>query len=175
MEDSLVSRYWERLVAERHFVEVAYFAGVSATASPSAEAHLFAGIGCCGCVEPQAVAQRVLEDEDGLGGGGLRVSFATRLPYAGLDHLLEAVRADPELRAPDHLREVIDGVAEDLAYVSRREVRTSSAGYRHSHGLTCVAAALLLRRLTGSERELPGVMAFSLRAGREVLEAELTS
>ena len=96
----------------------------------------------------------------------------TRMPFAGLDHLLAAFRADPRLSAPADLHAVIDAVADDLAYTSRREIRTSQ---RHSHGVTCIAAALLLRRLTGSDRELPGVMVARRRSAEEILAEELSA
>ncbi len=57
--------------------------------------------------------------------GGLRVSPMSQLPFAGFDHLLAAFRADPQLRAPERFREVIDGIADDLAYMSRREIQSS--------------------------------------------------
>ena len=165
----------ERLLAERCFVEVAYLAGVEATASPSARAHLLAGVGCCGCVEPIAAGQRLLDDDPlpstDRGGGGLRISPGTPLPYAGLDHLLEAFRADPALRAPESLWTVLDAVADDLAYVSRREIQRSPGSPRpRTHSLTCLMAAVLLRRLTGSSAELPRV---SVDFAEEKLAEEL--
>lgn len=167
-------KYWEYLLRERFFPELAYFAGVSATASSSPEAHLFAGIGCCGHVVLQANVQRIIEDapldDEDLRPGGLGVSPMTRMPFAGLDHLIAAFRADPGIAMPQDLHDVIDGVADDLAYTSRREIQTSQ---RHSHGQTCIAAALLLRRLTGSEHELPGVMVARARIAEEILAEEL--
>lgn len=167
--------YWEHLVAERYFVEAAYLAGVGAASAPSARTHMLAGIACCGCMQPQAAAQRLADGDPvpSRARGGLRVSFATRLPYAGFDHLIAALRAEPELRAPEHLRAVIDEVADDLAYASRREVRTSSAGRAHSPGATCVAAALLLLRLTGQDRELPRIIPLRLETAQQIIAAEL--
>jgi hypothetical protein len=170
----------EHLLAQRYFAETAYYGGVLATASPSAQAHMLAGAGCCGCAEPLAAAQRLLDgDPDpphaGDGAGGLRVSPATELPYEGLGHLIAAVSLDPALRAPERLHDVLDGVADDLAYVSRREIhRPPDARRRYSHGLACVAAALLLRRLTGSGRDLPRVAQSTVERAREVIAEELS-
>jgi hypothetical protein len=165
----------EQLLAQRYFAEVVYYAGVSATSSPSARAHLLAGVGCCGCAQPLANAQRLLEDDPEPRANGLRVSPATELPYEGLVHLLEAFRLDPGLRAPEGLHDVCDEVADDLAYVSRREIhRPPEARRRFTHGIASVAAALLLRRLTGSERELPGVPEPTLEQARRLLADELS-
>ena len=167
----------EHLLSQRFFAEVAYYAGVSAASSPTARAHLLAGVGCCGCAEPLAAAQRLLdgdpEPSSGDGAGSLRVSPATELPYEGFLHLIEAVRLDPELRASEHLRDVLDGVADDLAYVSRREIhRPPDARRRYSHGLACVAAAVLLRRLTGSARDLPHIAPSTLELARAIIAEE---
>jgi hypothetical protein len=168
----------EHLLARRYFAEAAYYAGVLATASPSARTHMLAGAGCCGCAEPLAGAQRLLDGDPDPhgdeGAGGLRVSPATELPYEGIRHLIAAHSLDPALRAPERLHEVLDGVADDLAYVSRREIhRPPDARRRYSHGVACVAAALLLRRLTGSERDLPRVAPSTVERAREIVEAEL--
>ena len=136
----------EHLLAQRFFAEAAYYGGVSATSSPTARAHLLAGVGCCGCAEPLAAAQRLLDGDPSRAPATVPAAFAvspaTELPYEGFLHLIEAVRLDPELRASEHLRDVLDGVADDLAYVSRREIhRPPDARRRYSHGLACVAAA----------------------------------
>lgn len=166
----------EHLLAQRFYAEAAYFAGVASARAPSARAHMLAGAGCCGCAEPLAAAQRLLDgDPDpGEADAGLRISPATELPYEGLEHLLEALRVEPALRAPEALRDVFDRVADDLAYVSRREIhRPPDARRTYSHGLAAVMAALLLRRLTGSDRELPRVSAPTLDAARGALAERL--
>lgn len=168
----------ETLLAQRFFVEAAYYAGVAAAATPSARAHMLAGAGCCGCAGPLASAQRLLDGDpepvsDDLG-GGLRVSPQTELPYEGFLHLVAAARHEPDLRAPSPLRDVLDSVADDLAYVSRREIhRPPDARRRYSHGLASVAAALLLRRLTGTERELPRVAPATVERAQQVVADEL--
>jgi len=168
----------QHLLSQRFFAETAYFAGVGAALSPSAQAHMLAGAGCCGCAEPLAVAQRLVDGDPEpsreADGSALRVSPGTELPYAGFEHLVEAFRLDPGLRAPESVHDVLDSVADDLAYVSRREIhRPPDARRRHSHSLACVAAALLLRRLTGSERELPRVSPSTVERAREILVEEL--
>jgi hypothetical protein len=170
----------EDLLVQRYFVEVAYYGGVNAAKAPSARAHLLAGVGCCGCAEPMAVAERLLDgDADPRadeGAGGLRVSPGTELPYDGFEHLVQSARLDPQLRAPQRLREVLDAVADDLAYVSRREIhRPPDARRQYSHGLAAVMAALLLRRLTGSEADLPRVPTSTGAIAREILDAELSA
>jgi hypothetical protein len=165
------------LLSRRFFVEAAYYGAVSAIRNPSAMAHMFAGVACCGCAEPLAAAQRLIEgvagDDEG-GAGGLLVSPATDLPYEGFFHLIEAVRLDPELRAPAALRGVFDAVADDLAYASRREVhRPPDRMRRYSHRVACVSAALLIRRFTSNDRELPGVQSPTLQLTRDVIDAEL--
>jgi hypothetical protein len=166
------------LLSRRCFAEAAYFGALSALKSPRAEAHMLAGVGCCGCAEPLAMAQRLLEDvpvhNEEVGAGVLRISPATELPYEGFFHLIEAVRLDPAIKAPRSLREVFDAVADDLAYVSRREIhRPPGKRRRYSHGIACVSAAVLLRRLTSNDRELPGVASPSLEGAMEIIDAEL--
>jgi len=173
-----IPRYVASLLSRRYFAEAAYFGGVGALRNPSANAHLLAGIGCCGCVAPLATAQRLMDGdpvpEGDLAIGGLRVSPATELPYEGLFHLIEAVRADPATKIPGPLREVADAVADDLAYASRSEVRRSPDELRrYSHPMACLAAAVLLRRLTGSSRELPRAGPARLAVAAEILETEL--
>ena len=87
----------EDLLVQRYFVEVAYYAGVSAAIAPSAApAHLLAGVGCRACAEPLAVAERLLDgDADPRadeGAGGLRVSPGTELPYDGFEHSAQSAR-----------------------------------------------------------------------------------
>jgi hypothetical protein len=103
------------------------------------------------------------------------VSPGAVLPYDGFEHLVQSARLDPHLRAPGRLRDVLDAVADDLAYVSRREIhRPPDARRRYSHGLAAVAAALLLRRPTGSEADLPRA-ALTVERAREVVDAELSA
>ena len=65
-------------------------------------------------------------------------------------------------------------VADDLAYASRREVRRPPDELRrYSHPMACLAAAVLLRRLTGTSRELPRVHPVRLAAAAEILDPEL--
>ncbi|MDW8214031.1 MAG: hypothetical protein RMJ55_10770 [Roseiflexaceae bacterium] len=105
----------------------------------------------------------------------LRISPGTRMPYEGFSHLLEAVRLNPAITAPDSLREVFDAVADDLAYVSRRELRGSFDGpLRYSHRTACLAAALLLRRMTGTDRALPGVLLSTPNVYTQIIEKELS-
>jgi hypothetical protein len=174
-----IPRYVASLLSRRYFAEAAYFGVVDALRNPSANAHLLAGIGCCGCVAPLATAQRLMDgdpvpDSD-LGAGGLRVSPLTELPYEGLFHLIEAVRADPATEVPGQLREVADAVADDLAYASRREVRRPPDELRRfSHPMACLAAAVLLRRLTGTSRELPRADPARLAVAADILDTELS-
>ena len=170
--------YVASLLAKGYFAEAAYFGGVEALRNPSASAHLLAGLGCCGCVAPLATAQRLLDGdpvpEGELGIGQLRVSPGTELPYEGLFHLIEAVRADRAAEVPGPLREVADAVADDLAYASRREVRRPpDEPRRYSHSMACLAAAVLLRRLTGTSRELPRAHPALLAAADEILDTEI--
>jgi hypothetical protein len=165
------------LLSRRCFAEAAYFGAMHALKQPSAQAHLFAGLGCGGCAEPLAVAQRSLEDAPvprEIGAGGLTVSPATNLIYEGFFHLIEALRLDPSIKVSAELREVADYVADDLAYVSRRELHTApDKRRRYSLRLASVAAAVLIRRLTESDRELPGVLSATLEVAAEAIEAEL--
>jgi len=165
------------LLSQRCFPEAAYFGAVQAMKKPSAQAHLFAGLGCCGCAEPLAIAQRLLEGApapDEIDVGGLRISPATGLIYEGFFHLLEAVRLDSSIKVPAELRDLGDGVADDLAYVSRREMHTPP-DKRKSYTLrqASVAAAVLIRRLTESSRELPGVMTTTVEDATEIIDTEL--
>ena len=67
---------------------------------------------------------------------------------------------------------MLDAVADDLAYVSRREIhRPPDARRRYSHGFASVVAALLLRRLTGSEADLPRVATPTVESAREIVDA----
>ncbi len=165
------------LLSQRYFAEAAYFGTVSALQRPAALAHMLAGVACCGCAEPLAIAQKVLEGAPGpddAGLGGLRVSPATVLPYEGFFHLLHALRLDRSIKAPVNLRELFDAVADDLAYASRRELHGSTdKPRRYSVRAASVAAAVLLRRLTGSDRELPGVAAPTLEIATEIIDTEL--
>jgi hypothetical protein len=173
-----IPRYVASLLSRRYFAEAAYFGVVDALRNPSANAHLLAGIGCCGCVAPLATTQRLMDgdpvaDSD-LGIGGLRVSPATELPYEGLFHLVEAVRADAATKVPGPLREIADAVADDLAYASRSEVRRPPDEPRqYSHPMACLAAAVLLRRLTGTSRGLPRADPARLTVAAEILETEI--
>jgi hypothetical protein len=174
-----IPRYVASLLSQRYFAEAAYFGGVDALRNRSPNAHLLAGIGCCGCVVSLATAQRLLDGdpvpEGDLGVGPLRVSPATELPYEGLFHLIESVRADPAAQVPGPLREVADAVADDLAYASRREVRRPpDEPRRYSYPMACLAAAVLLRRLTGTSRELPRAHPALLAVATEILETELS-
>jgi hypothetical protein len=166
------------LLVRRCFVEAAYFGVVRALKTPSAEAHMLAGVGCCGCASPLAIGQRLLEGDsipdEATGGSGLIISPATELPYEGFFHLLEAIRMNPDIQAPESLGEVFDAVADDLAYVSRREIhRPPDKARRYSHKLACLSAAVLLRRLTGTNRTLPGVGSTTLDCTMEIIEGEL--
>lgn len=166
------------LLSERCFTEVAYFATLEALQRPSAEAHLLAGAACCGCAQALAVSQRLLEGaplESDAETAGLRISPATDLPYEGFFHLIQALRIDPSIKTPENLRQVCDAVADDLAYVSRRELHTPPGKRkRYTLRLASVAAAILLRRLTESSRDLPGVMSPTLETAAEIIEAELS-
>jgi hypothetical protein len=167
-----------QLLSRRRFLEAAYFGAVSALKSPSPEAHLFTGVGCCGCVEPLAIGQRLLEGvpvpDEQLGTGFLAISPATELPYEGFFHLIEAVRLQPGIQAPGDLRPVFDAVADDLAYFSRRELhRPPDHRRRYTLRLASLSAALLLRRLTGSGSDLPGVASPVLEGAMKVIEEEL--
>ena len=150
------------LLSKRCFADAIYFATLSAIQTPSARAHMLAGIACCGCVEPLATAQRLLEGaakDRTFQVGPLLVSPMSRLPYEGFFHLIQALRLDPSITAPASLRPVADEVADDMAYVSRRELHfpRSSASATHT-APPAWARAMLLRRLAGSDRELPGMI-----------------
>lgn len=166
------------LLSQRCFMDVAYFGVVHAMKSPSAEAHMLAGVGCCGCVEPLAIAQRLVEgvavrDED-LASSMPPVSPATELPYEGFFHLIEAIRRDPAIAAPPSLCEVFDAVADDLAYFSRRELhRPPDRRKRYTLREASLCAAVLLRRLARTDRALPGAAPTALDIARSVIEQEL--
>jgi hypothetical protein len=167
----------ENLLLRRCFVEVAYFGAVRAMKAPSAAAHMLAGVGCCGCMAPLAVAQQLLEGiavpDEALAIRAV-VSPASELPYEGFFHLVEAVRRDRAVRAPPSLREVFDAVADELAYVSRRETHRPPEQRRvYSLRQASLAAAVLLRRLTGTARELPGVASPAAEAASAVIDQEL--
>src|SRR5512146_2358032 len=102
------------LLSRRCFAEAAYLGAVSALRTPTALAHIYAGVGCCGCAEPLAIAQRLLEGAPTHAevDAGLRVSPETELPYEGFFHLVQALRLDPAIKAPENLREVFDSVAD---------------------------------------------------------------
>lgn len=170
--------YVAHLLSRRCFVEAAYFGVLCALRAPTAEAHMFTGVGCCGCAAPLAHVQRLLEGvpmpDEKSGVDRLRISPGTPLPYEEFYHLLEAVRLNPAITAPDSLREVFDAVADDLAYVSRRELRGSLTLRRYSHRTACLAAALLLRRMTGTDRALPGVLLSTPNVYTQIIEKELS-
>jgi hypothetical protein len=163
------------LLSRRCFIEAMYFGTIAALRLPSAEAHMFAGIGCCGCAEPLAIGQRLLDGMEEVRASGLIVSPATELPYEGFFHLIEAVRLNPAIKAPENLREVIDAVADDLAYISRRELhRPPDKRRRYTLQDASVSAAMLLRRLTGSDSKLPGVALQRQEVASKIVERELT-
>jgi hypothetical protein len=124
------------------------------------------------------LAQRLIEGVDvpehELGGGGLVVSAGSELPYEGALHLVEALRADPQLVCPPELCSVVDEIADDLAYLSRRE-QHRAPDRRRPHTLRAVslAAAVLLRRVTGSARSLPGLDEPQLATARATIDALL--
>jgi hypothetical protein len=139
---------------------------------------MLAGVGCCGCVEPLAIGQRLLEGvpvaDEKLGMGSLLISPATELPYEGFFHLIEAVRLDPSIQAPENLRQVFDSVADDLAYASRRELhRPPGQRRRYTLQQASLSAAVLLRRLAASDRDLPGVVPPRLEGATAIVEEEL--
>jgi hypothetical protein len=89
-------------------------------------------------------------------------------------HLVEAVRLDPAIKASENLREVFDSVADDLASFSRRELhRPPDQRRRHTLQDASLSAAVLLRRLTGCDRKLPGVGSLNLEIAREIIDGEL--
>lgn len=150
------------LLSKRYFADALYFATLGAIQRPTSHAHMLAGIACCGCTGPLASAQRLLEgvawDRNALA-GPLIVSPMTMLPYEGFFHLIQAFRLEPSLTAPAGLRPLADDIADDMAYVSRRELHfPPERRKRHAHRTASLCAAMLLRRLTGSHRELPGVI-----------------
>jgi hypothetical protein len=165
------------MLSRRYFAEAAYFGVVSALKAPTAAAHMLAGAGCCGCVEPIAQGQRLLEgalDSDTVGPGGLRVSPATEMPYEGFFHLVQARRLDRTIMAPASLHDVFETVADDLAYFSRRELHTApDQRRRYSLRMASVSAAVLLRQMSGSDRELPGVAPATLEAAAEIIHTEV--
>jgi hypothetical protein len=166
------------LLSRRCFAEAAYFGVVAALKAPTAEAHMLAGAGCCGCVEPLANAQRLLEGipvaEEKLGVDGLLVSPASALPYEGFFHLIESLRLDPRITAPEELRAVFDDVADDLAFFSRRELhQPPEQRGRYTARAASLGAAVLLRRMARSGRELPGVASPSLAHATQIIDAEL--
>lgn len=178
METSVIDLDLVAHLLSRHcFAEVAYFATMASMKSPTALSHMLAGVGCCGCSEPLAIAQRLLEGapvSGDVGPGGLRVSPATTLPYEGFFHLIEAIRREPSIVAPRDLREVFDAVADDMAYVSRRELHAApDERRRYTLRLASVSAAVMLRRMTGSDRELPGLVSSTLDVAKEIIDAEL--
>lgn len=171
------SEFLVNLLGTRCYAEAAYYGGLLALKERSATAHMLAGAACCGYAEPAAAAQRILEGaplEGEIGPGGLRVSPQTTLPYEGFFHLLEARRLDPSISAPSTIRPIFDSIADDLAYFSRREFHSSAdRPKKYSLRMASVSAALLLRQLTGSDRELPGVAPITLETAKEILQTEL--
>lgn len=166
------------LLSRRCFMEAAYFGVMRALKSPSAEAHLLTGVGCCGGIESLAIGQRLLEGvpvpEEKIGTADRPVSPATELPYEGFFHLIEAVRLDPAIKAPENLRMIFDAVADDLAFFSRRELhRPPDKRRQHTLQAASLSAAVLLRRLTNCDRELPGVASPRLEMAAETIEKEL--
>ncbi len=169
--------YWDTLLAGRCFTEAAYFCTISARSNPSARAHMSAGLSCCGCAHALAIAQRILEDdpvpENERHVGSIHVSPQTELLYEGFFHLLEAVRLDPAIKAPAHLRDVFDSVADNLVFISRCNFhRPPDRRKRHSLRDASLAAAVLLRRLTDSKHKLKAP-APSLDYAEEIIEVEL--
>jgi hypothetical protein len=165
------------LLANRFYTEAAYFGTLCAMRTADARAHLMAGIGCCGCAAPLADAQRLLEgvpERAQAGTSDLNISPMTRLPIEGFYHLLEARRLDRTIMVPPDLRAIADEVADDLAFASRREIhRRPDRPGRYSHRLVCVAAALLLRDMTGTVDALPGVMEPTRTVAQEAIAVEL--
>jgi hypothetical protein len=161
---------------ERCFAEAAYFAALRASESGVADDFVLAGLACCGCVGPSAIAQRLLEGaevaEESLGGGGLRVSPATPLVHAGFAHLINALRRDPAARVPTELIPTAEAIADDLAFASRRELHSAVVrNQRGDYAEICRANAVLLRRLCLSTRELPAIRSYE--RANELIAAEL--
>jgi len=153
-------------------------AAVSAIKAHSAVAHMLAGVACCGCAEPLAIGQRALEGASAPheeNASEPRTCPATDLLYEGFFHLIEAVRLDSSIEAPAALRDQFDAIADDLAYVSRRELHApADRRKRYSLRIASVAAAVLLRRLTRTAKELPGVMEPLRDSAVQIIEVELS-
>jgi hypothetical protein len=170
--------YVVQLLFRGCFTEAMYFSILSVMKAPTASAHMLAGVSCCGGVVPLGQSQKLLE---GVNDGTvykekseLPVSTDTALYYEGFFHLLQTFRIDPSIRAPIKLIKVFDDIADNLAYISRRELHVQPANRkRYTLRLASVAAAILIRRLTGSKRELPGVMPTLIDYATEIINTEL--
>jgi hypothetical protein len=74
-----------------------------------------------------------------------------------------------------NLHQVFDSVADDLAYFSRRELEPGLEDRKqYTLRAVSVSAAMLLRQLTGSDRELPGVMLPTIETSKEIIVTELS-
>lgn len=165
------------LLFKGYFSEVLYFGLNKVLKKPDAQVHMLTGVACCGLASPLANAQRSLEGAPWPKSAiqANAVSPGTELPYEGLFHLITALRLDPAVKAPSHLHEVFDRIATDLTYVSRREIRRSpDRQLQYSHHMTCITAALLLKKMIGKTTdELPNVPHIRITLAQEILNKEL--
>lgn len=165
------------LLSRRYYVEAACLGILSAAKHPTALAHMLAGAACCGCAEPLAYSQRLLEDApiaDSMSSGGLLVSPASSLPYDGFFHLIEALRLDPSIQAPHALHEVFHAIALELSFVSRREIHQPPNQRRMYTGrLASAGGAILLNRLAGGDGRVPGLSEPLLASATGAIEIEL--
>jgi hypothetical protein len=166
------------LFSRRYYVETAYFAAINAIKTPTAMAHMLAGVGCCGCAEPLADLQKLFEGSVVTNqqlGDEIRISPNTALYYEGFFHLLQAFRMDPLIKAPSQIHEVLEDVINNLAYISRRELYAPpNSRKKYTFRIASVAAACLIQRLINSNKDLPGVMPTVLDQAANIIAIELT-
>ncbi len=142
--------YVRRMVEARYYPEALYFGTLILGREATPELHLHLGISCLASVRPVAEVQRMLDGNESIGVGGLRVGFATLLPHEGFAHLLAAQRLSKEVTIERGLLPAVKEVLEDLSTYLRTELHGfARAPYRVNRRDAAKASLLLLSRWAG--------------------------
>lgn len=147
------------LVNSSRFVEALYFGALLLSRQPSAELHLLLGLACCGAVKPIAASVRMLQEPDAdydpaLAGGGLIVGANTSMVREGFFHMIEALRAEPEIKFAVGTQPAVSDVLKQMSWYMRQEFHGFDDARKPDLRSSAAAAALLLYRLGGSTAPL---------------------
>jgi hypothetical protein len=139
--------YVRRMVEARYYPEALYFGMLILRREATPELHLYLGIACLASASPVAETQLMLEGDECVGVGGLRVGLATLLPHEGFAHLLAAQRLSKEVTIERSLLPAVKDVLEGLTIYLRTELHGfTTAPYRVHRREAAKASLLLLSR-----------------------------